>query len=192
MNKKSLIAIILLLLFVIAVILFNQKDKKDEAFVELEAKLKQVEKELTQMEEENTGLEDKVDSLVEENVDLKWERSTISSENDRLTANLLDMSISSAIVTNADVSGGLLNLDMFYVTHDDNQLVQAEEEFTKQITKDVPIFMLNERSNYSIEDWDYMVNLDRTPLLDIFEDNSGRPIFIREAERDHDYDIEEW
>lgn len=188
MNKKSLIAIILLLSFVIAILLFNQKDVKDEAVDELE-------EELIQMEEENERLDEKVKSteeIEEENARLEEKLGQIESENEDLMNTLSESSFSLVIVTDAEIEQRALKLHITPVTIEEDKLVQTEPEMTTYVEKDVPIYMLNEWGTLYEEDWNYMIDLDRTPVLELFHQGFGYPLFIRETARDHDLEFEGW
>jgi len=166
MNKKGLVGIIVFLLFVVVLTLIDRHGIKDEADLKLQKELKSYEEEISALKSQII-LEGEVE---QENIKLKRDLSYYINENERLTDVFREVSIFQAIVTDAEIDGELLKLHTIYVTHENDELIQSEEEFINIITKDVPIYMRNERNSLSEEDWDYMVNIDRTPYLEIFQD----------------------
>src|SRR5699024_551944 len=183
MNKKSLVGIIVFLLFVIVLTLIDRHGIRDEAHLKLQKERKSYEEEITALKGQIV-LEEEVE---QENIKLKRDISYYINENKRLTDIYREVSIFPAIVTDAEIDGELLKLHTIYVTHENDELIQVEDEFINIITKDVPIYMRNELNNLSEEDWDYMVNVDRTPYLEIFQDKQGKAVFIREVDRQKNY-----
>lgn len=162
---------------------------KIKTFIELEEELKQVENELKKGQEENEIREDKVKSfekVEQENVELEAELFQRKNDLLDLTHILKHASISRALLTDVKEDEEFLNLNLIPVTRQGDELTQTEQEFTISITKDISIYLLNEYNTLYEEDLDYMVNLERTPFLEIFNDFGG-PLFIREADRDIDF-----
>ncbi|MFD2045675.1 hypothetical protein ACFSTA_18490 [Ornithinibacillus salinisoli] len=178
MNSKTLISVIVFLLFALISIIVLDDDKNIDTPASKE------------VEKENDKLKNKIENLVsveKENEEIKQQILELKNKNEELQDALTDTNIYTALLNDAKVDGALLKLNTTYVNKNicgnclhGYELVKIDGEMSSRtITDKVPIYLLDESNTLTEIEWEYLVNLKRIPLIKLFE-VGNEILFIRE------------
>ncbi|HAM81849.1 hypothetical protein [Ornithinibacillus bavariensis] len=184
MKDKILYSIIAFLMFFIVVTNVLDKTTADE---------------MKAVKDKNAELLATIDKLKNESEKIKNALANAQEESKNLSQDLTkfansvaDSTIGLVVLNDVTIDGVLLRLDITYIYFEDctdceygyRIVKEGGNHNTRTITpySYIPIYMLNDANILEQVDWEYIVNLDYAPILEIFEDREG-VILMRERHR---------
>ncbi|MEN2767507.1 hypothetical protein [Ornithinibacillus xuwenensis] len=177
MKNKTLISIIGLLSFaLITFFLINNMKQPDTSAIEEANKKNEILSEKIR----------KLESVEKENIEINEQLSKITAENEMLNETITETNINTVLLTGTEIDGSILNMKVTYINinvcrecQHGYEFIKVEEETSKTIKKEVPIYLLDESNTLFKVEWEKLVDLGRNPVLLLFESNN-EVLFIRE------------